>query len=80
MIVSLGVELDGPTWMLGDDILVILNTTVPSIILKEKQDAIPNRWARETIAARIMGFAYTKNEENVSDVLTKPLINEELHY
>jgi hypothetical protein len=33
-----------------------------------------------SIAAKVMRFAYVKSDENVSDILTKPLINEKFHY
>jgi hypothetical protein len=59
---------------------VVVNTTVPSSILKKKHNAIAYHRVREAITARIMRFAYIKSEENVSDVLTKPLSNEKFHY
>jgi hypothetical protein len=80
MLRSLGVALDGPALMLGDNITVVFNTTVPSSVLKKKHNAIAYHRVREAIATRIMRFAYIKSEENVSDVLTKPLINEKFHY
>jgi hypothetical protein len=80
MLRSLGVALDGPSLMLGDNMSVVLNTTVPSSVLKKKHNAIAYHRVRETIAARIMRFTYIKSEENVSDVLTKPLSNEKFHY
>jgi hypothetical protein len=73
------VALDGSALMLGDNISVVLNTTVPSSVLKKKHNAIAYHPVREAIAARIMRFAYIKSEENVSDVLTKPLSNEKFH-
>jgi hypothetical protein len=48
--------------------------------LKKKHNAIAYHLVREAIAARIMRFAYIKSEENVSDVLMKPLSNEGFHY
>jgi hypothetical protein len=69
MLWSLGVVLDGPALMLGDNMSVVLNTTVHSSVLKKKNNAIAYHRVREAIAARIMRFAYIKNEENVSDVL-----------
>jgi hypothetical protein len=75
MLRSLGVALDGPALVLGDNMSVVLNTTVPSSVLKKKHNAISYHRVREAIAARIMRFAYIKSEENVSDVLTKPLSN-----
>jgi hypothetical protein len=69
MLRSLGVALDGPALMLGDNMSLVLNTTAPSSVLKKKHNAIANHRVREAIKARIMRFAYIKNEENVSDVL-----------
>jgi hypothetical protein len=71
--------LDGPALMLGDNMSVVLKTTVLSSVLKKKHNAIAYHHVREAIAARIMRFAYIKSEEYVSDVLTKPLSNEKFH-
>jgi hypothetical protein len=71
MLRSLGVALDGPALMLGYNMSVVLNTTVPSRLLKKKHNAVAYHHVREAIAANIMRFAYIKSEENVSDVLTK---------
>jgi hypothetical protein len=76
----LGVALDGPALMLGDNMSVVLNNTVPSSVLKKKHNANKYHRVREAIAARIMRFVYIKSEENVSDVLTIPLSNEKYHY
>jgi hypothetical protein len=40
MLRSLGVALDGPELMLGDNTSVVLNTTMPSIVLKRKHNAL----------------------------------------
>jgi hypothetical protein len=37
---SLGMDLDGPTLMLGDNKSAVLNTSVPSIVMKKKHNAI----------------------------------------
>jgi hypothetical protein len=79
MLRSLGVALDGPALMLGDNMSVVLNTTVPSSFLKKMHNAIAYHRVREAIAARIIRFAYIKSEESVSDVLSKPLSNEKCH-
>jgi hypothetical protein len=42
---------------------VVLNTKNPSSVLKKKHNAIAYHRVRETIAARIMRFAYIKSEE-----------------
>jgi hypothetical protein len=70
MLRLLVVSLDGPALMLRDNMSLFLNTTVPSIVLKKKHNAIAYHRVREAISARIMRFAYIKSEENVSDVLS----------
>jgi len=35
---------------------------------------------REAIAAKILLFAYSRGEENISDSLAKQLCNQEIHY
>jgi hypothetical protein len=72
MLRSLGVALDRPALMLGDNISIVLNTTVPSSVLEKKHNEIAYDREREAIAERIMRFAYIKGKPNVSDVLTKP--------
>jgi hypothetical protein len=59
---SLGVALDGAALMFGDNMSVVLNTTVPSNVLKKKHNAIAYHCVREAIVARIMRFAYIKSE------------------
>jgi hypothetical protein len=71
MLRSLGVALDGPALILGDNMSIVLNTTVPSSVFKKKHNAIAYHRVREAIAARKMRFAYIKREENVSDVWRK---------
>jgi hypothetical protein len=72
--------LDVPALMLEYNMSVVLKTTVPSSVLRKKHNVIAYHCVREAIAARIMRFAYIKSEENVIDVLTKPLSNEKFHY
>jgi hypothetical protein len=75
----IGVAIGWTSIDVGDNMSVALNTKVPSSTLKKKHNEIAYHRVREAIAARIMRFAYIKSEENVSDVLTKPLINEKFH-
>jgi hypothetical protein len=80
MLRSLGLALDRPALILVDKMPIVLNTTVPSSFLKNKHNSIAYHRVIEAIAARTIRFAYIKSEENVSDVLTKPLSNEKYHY
>jgi hypothetical protein len=54
---SLGVDLDGPTLMLGVNMSVVLNTLVPSSVLKKKYKTIAYHRVREAIAAKVIRFA-----------------------
>jgi hypothetical protein len=69
MLRSLGVALDGPELILGDNLSVVLNTTASSSILKKKNNAIAYHRVRKAIAAMLMRFSCIKSEENISDVL-----------
>ena len=69
----LGVEIDGPALMLGDNKSVVLNTSMPSSALKKKHNAIAYHRVRESIAAGIIKFIHVPSGENLADFLTKPL-------
>ena len=69
----LGVPLEGPALMLGDNMSVVLNTTVPSSPLKKKHQACNFHRIREAIAAKVIRFAHIDSEKNYADTLTKPL-------
>jgi hypothetical protein len=73
------VALDGPTLMLGDNMSVILNTSVPLSVLKKQHHTIAYHRVREAIAAKILRFVFVRSEENMSDILTKPLCNDAFH-
>ena len=56
----LGVPLDGPALMLGDNISVVLNTTVPSSVLKKKHLGIGYHRVREAVVAKALRFAHIR--------------------
>eukprot|EP00957_Ditylum_brightwellii_P029655 2241059-Ditylum_brightwellii.AAC.1 len=49
-----GVKVSKPTCMLGDNRSVIINSTVPSSLLKKKHVAISYHMAHETTAEKIV--------------------------
>jgi hypothetical protein len=59
--------------MYGDNMAVVLNTTVPSSQLKKKHNAIAYHWVREAIAARMIALSHIPSTDNIADILTKPL-------
>ena len=75
----LGVPIDGSVLMLGDNKSVVLNTTIPSSVLKKKHCAIAYHRTREAIAARAIRFCHVDSEVNLADLMTKPLPNPTFH-
>ena len=69
----LGYQLEPSSLMLGDNMAVVLNTTIPSSALKKKHQACNYHKVRENIAAEFIRFAHIRSEENLADILTKPL-------
>jgi hypothetical protein len=80
MLRSLGVDFEGTSLMLGDNMSVTPNTSAPSSVLKKKHNAITYHCVREAKAAKVLRFACLKSEENSSDILTKPLCHAKFHY
>ena len=69
----LGVPMEGPAWLFGDNMSVITSSTLPASTLKKKHLSICYHRTREAIAANIIVMKYIKSENNPSDVLTKSL-------
>ena len=59
--------------LLGNKMAVVLNTTVPSSALKKKHQACSYHKIKESIAAGFIKFAHIRSEDNMADILTKPL-------
>jgi hypothetical protein len=69
----IGVPFEGPTTMYGDNMTVVLNTTVSSSQLKKNHNAIAYNRVLEAIAGNIVRLANIPSEESIADILTKPL-------
>ena len=65
--------------MVGDNMSVILKTTIPSSMLKKKHNALAYHKVRENIAAKTISFAHVPSTANMADVLTKPFNSELFH-
>jgi hypothetical protein len=68
------VALDSQALMLGENVSLVLNNSVPSSFL-HIQNSITYYLSREEIEARIMRFLCFSSKENISDILTKPSSN-----
>jgi hypothetical protein len=69
----LGIPVNGPAFIFGDNQSVLANTTNPGSQLKKKSNAICYHYVREGCARKEWITAYIKSEHNVADLLTKPL-------
>ena len=69
----LGVPIDWPALLLGDNKSVVLNTTFPSSQLKKKHNAVNYHRVREACAANIITFSHIDSGDNLADLMTKSL-------
>ena len=69
----MGANMEESALMLGDNKSVVLNTTMPSSVLKKKHCAVSYHKIREMIACKVLRFSSISSEQNYADVLTKPL-------
>ncbi len=69
----MGITVDKPAYVFGDNQLVLANTTAHGSTLKKKSNAIAYYFVREGCARDEWRIAYTNTDKNVADLLTKPL-------
>lgn len=69
----MGVPIDGPTYVYGDNMSVLHNVTKPESTLKKKSQSISYHYVRESVAMEEMNAGYVSTKRNISDPLTKIL-------
>ena len=69
----LGLVLEESSWLVGDNMSVVINTTLPSSSLKKKHMACNYHRVREAIAGKIIHFGHIESHQNLADICTKPL-------
>jgi hypothetical protein len=67
----LGVPIEGPSIMFGDNMAVINSASIPESNLKKRHNALSYHRVREAIAAKVLEFYHIKGTENPADILTK---------
>jgi hypothetical protein len=67
---DLGVPLDGPAWLFGDNQSVLTSSTLPHSKLNKRHNALSYHRVREACAAG-MRFVHVTSQQNVADILTK---------
>ena len=81
---ALGVPLDGPTYMFGDNKSVVLSSTIPTHGLNKRHNFLAYHRVRECIAAThngepIIRFFHIDGKDNPADVQTKSLPGSEIY-
>ena len=69
----MGVAIDGPTYIYGDNMSVIHNTSKPESCLKKKSNSICYHFVREAVAAKECLTTRVPTLRNFADLLTKVL-------
>ena len=76
----LGVHVDGPSWMFGDNMSVVMSSTIPSSTLKKRWNALSYHRVREAVASGIINVIHLSGDENPADVLTKIMPHAKSYY
>ena len=67
----MGVPIDGPAYVYGDNMSVIHNTQRPESTLKKKSNSICYHFVRESVAMEETKTGHIRSEENCADLATK---------
>ena len=69
----MGIPVDEPAFVYGDNQSVLANTSLPTSMLKKKSNAVAYHFVREGCAPDEWRTAYVNTHNNVADLLAKPL-------
>ena len=70
----MGIPVEGPTCIYGDNQSVLANTTIPDSTLKKKSQSIAYNFVCEGVARHEWRTSYVNNtHDNEADLLTKQL-------
>ena len=67
----MGVPVELPAYIKGDNMSLIKNSSIPESTLKKKSNSIAYHFVRERAAMGHIYVSYEKSESNASDCLTK---------
>ena len=69
----MGIPVEGPTYIYGDNQSVLANATIPDSILKIKSRSIAYHFVLEGVARDEWRTSYVNTHDNKADLLTKQL-------
>ena len=71
MLRYLGVPIDGPSYLFGDNGSAVTSSTVPESQLGKRHHALSYHYVREAIASSMVLFYHIPGEINPADLLSK---------
>ena len=71
----MGMLVEGPVYIYGDNQSVLANTTIPDSTLKKKSQSIAYHFVHEGLAWDEWCMSYVNTHDNESNLLTKVLPN-----
>ena len=74
----MGVKIDCPTYVYGDNMSVIHNNSNPESVLKKKSNSICYNFVREAVAMMECLNTHVPTARNWSDLLTKVLYGKKI--
>ena len=75
----MGVPIEGPIYVYGDNISIIHNTSNPASVLNKKSNSICYHFVREAVAAKECFTRHIPTLQNLSHLLTKVLFGHMRH-
>ena len=69
----MGIPVEGPMYIYGDNQSVFANTTIPDSTLKKKSQSIAYHFVCEGVARDEWRISYVNTHDNEADLLTKQL-------
>ena len=73
----MGIPIKTPTYIYGDNMSVIHNTSKPESVLRKKANSVCYHYIREAVAADECRTGHISTHENCADIATKALPNSE---
>ena len=70
---TLGFPIHGPANLFCDNQSMVINSSIPSSVLKKKHNSISYHRVRESVTAGILHIAKEPTKTNLANILTKPL-------
>ena len=69
----MGIPVDLPSYIYGDNQSVLVNSSIPTSVIRKKSSSIAYHFVREGVAANEWLVTYISTHENIADLFTKPI-------